>query len=269
MTVEVDPIPHAVLGASGMYRWSRCGASVSRFDHQKLKRQTSFYALEGTAGHEVHERALRDTRLSRSHFLGKQIHVKQDGAPTAVFTVDNEMLSAVWQSVEFCRQLILDSTAHGVEHQVKLGPFVQPAGVTSPMFGTMDFWALVGRTLHVLDYKHGRGVGVEVEQNMQLLYYALGVLLDVTRRLGRHVSDVVLHVAQPRYPHRAGPIRSWALPAVDVLMWGHDELIPAALRAEDPDAPFVSGRHCHWCPALLVCPQQAKDRQTLARQEFA
>jgi hypothetical protein len=55
---------------------------------------------------------------------------------------------------------------------------------------------------------------------------------------------------------------------VDLLLWTAD-LVDAAKRSEDPDAPLISGEHCRWCPAAGVCPQLRADALAAAETDFA
>lgn len=44
----------------------------------------------------------------------------------------------------------------------------------------LDCIILSGNTLHVIDFKYGKGVPVYAEENKQMLLYALGAYLDIT-----------------------------------------------------------------------------------------
>ena len=118
------------------------------------------------------------------------------------------------------------------------------------MFGTND--ASVAEPygeLHVFDYKHGKGVAVDVVENPQLMYYGLGACY------GEDFSNIVLHIVQPRAPHRDGPVRSWRITQAELIEWGKTKLLDAAKAVEDHSAPLHTGEHCRFCPALAICPE--------------
>jgi hypothetical protein len=116
--------------------------------------------------------------------------------------------------------------------------------VAPGMFGTNDCCILkpAEATLHVIDYKHGRGVVVDAEDNPQLKYYALGAL-HVFRDVP--IKRVVMTIVQPR----AGgePIRSFELDALDIWEFAL-ELAAGAKRAREENAPRCPGSHCQFCP---------------------
>lgn len=107
------------------------------------------------------------------------------------------------------------------------------------------------RTLYVDDYKHGAGVAVEVLDNEQLLYYALGAMLAVEGP----VDHIVLTVVQPNCPHEDGPIRSVTV-TPDVLFEFGMRLKVAIARSQQPNAPLKAGRWCQFCKASGFCPEQ-------------
>ena len=62
------------------------------------------------------------------------------------------------------------------------------------------------KTLHIIDFKYGRGVLVEAENNPQMMLYALGAL---------HVYDSlydITEVAMTVYQPRRENIGTWTIP---------------------------------------------------------
>lgn len=133
-----------------------------------------------------------------------------------------------------------------------------------PMFGTNDASILLPFDLiRVYDYKHGQGVLVEVEENSQELYYALGI----AREVGWCFDELELVIVQPRAAHSDGPVRRWRCSA-DRLREFEAELRQAALDTEDPDAPLLAGDHCGFCPAGAYCSALRDKAFEVARLEF-
>lgn len=133
-----------------------------------------------------------------------------------------------------------------------------------PMFGTGDATVLQPfDLLRVYDYKHGRGVLVEVEENSQELYYALGV----ARKVDWCFDQIELVIVQPRAAHADGPVRRWRTDAARLRAF-EGELRAAALRTEDPDAPLAAGDHCQFCPAAPYCDELRAEAFRLASVEF-
>jgi hypothetical protein len=107
------------------------------------------------------------------------------------------------------------------------------------------------RVLYVDDYKHGAGVAVEVLENKQLMFYALGALFAC----GGPVETIVLTVIQPNCPHEDGPVRTISV-TPDVLFEFGMQLKAAIERSRTPKAPLKAGRWCQFCKASGFCPEQ-------------
>lgn len=148
----------------------------------------------------------------------------------------------------------------------------------SDLFGTSDaiVWQPGIERLSVIDLKYGAGVPVEVEDNPQLQYYALGALLANKQWKPREVEVVIV---QPRCPHPDGPVRAQVLQVVDLLDFAAD-LVEAVKRTEEATASrmmqpmweaeyLTLGDHCRFCPAAAICPKQRSKAQELAKRAFA
>lgn len=230
---------HSKLGASSMSRWANCPGSYHLCDG--VKTTTSVYAEEGTKFHEL-----------ASRFILGDLPAEQ------FRQLDDESKQ--------CLLLYLEAVTEGgkqqnfIEHQFDLSE-VYPG-----CFGTADFvgWNAEKKLLRVIDYKHGKGVPVEVEKNSQLLYYALGAF----KTLGFPAERIELVVVQPRCKHKLGPTRKWRITPLD-LMEFEAELLAACKRTEDPNAELVLGRWCYFCPAKSFCPKQYDKRMEKASEMFS
>lgn len=241
---------HSKIGASSSKRWMTCPGSV-RLVESVPKSASSVYADEGTAAHALAELCLNAPLAPQPHaFIGETVGDKG-------FKVTKDMADAVKVYVDYIRGLNLPVS---VECRFDL------SSIYPGMFGTADAVAFDKKTqvLHVIDYKHGAGVAVEVENNTQLLYYAVGSAHENTQY---PFVSVRLTVVQPRCPHPDGPVRSWDVDGFDLLLWTAD-LVEAAKRAEDPNAPLISGEHCRWCPAAGICPKLRADALAAAEKDF-
>jgi hypothetical protein len=134
------------------------------------------------------------------------------------------------------------------------------------LYGTNDAIVMVryGKLI-VYDYKHGAGHAVEVVDNKQLLYYALGALKEFGPEYD--FSEVELVIVQPRASHRGGSVRRWNVP-VDYVYGFGEMLREAAIATTDPNAPLHPGDHCRWCPALAMCPAVSRKVQETALADF-
>lgn len=256
---------HARLSPSGAHRWMHCPGSIRM--SVGIEDTAGIYADEGTAAHMLAEHCLaRDE--DPAGLKGGSVRIREGGgvfvAPAhspenGVFAIDDDMVAAVSVFVDTVR-----SFAKGAEFELETK--LDLRHIPGMEFGTGD--ALVYRSdarhLFVCDYKHGRGVPVEVENNPQLLSYALGA---VKRYHNRGVDRVTLVVVQPRCPHPAGPVRSWEFDALDLIDF-QMEIAAAAKAALADDAPLNPGEWCRFCPASGVCPAQREKALQVAGMEF-
>ncbi len=236
-----DGAVHSKIGASSMYRWSNCPGSVRM--SEGIESKSSVYAEEGTLAHAYAADLLE---------IGKH----PSGASA-------EIIESVMVYVETVRS---DAGTNPIQVEVKF----DLSNLFPGMFGTSDavVYDPISKILRVYDYKHGSGLIVEVSSggvgNSQLMYYALGALLSTNQSC----SDVELVIVQPRANHPDGPVRRFRFKSFDLVEFSAD-LIDAAKKTTDPNAPLVAGDWCRFCPAAGICPELGNKALRLAKQEFS
>lgn len=272
---------HAKLAPSASHRWMHCPASVRATEG--LPDDTSEAAAEGTAAHELCSHCLL-TGDAPGTFLdmwvdihakeGKARFVNLDSSPEGddamrFFQVDEEMVDAVEMYVDHVGSLMpptVDPELCGMFLEVEQR--LDITHIHKDIFGTGD--ALVydeaRQHLHVVDFKYGRGVVVDADENPQLILYATGA---ARRYHNRQIAKLTAHIIQPRASHPKGPIRSYEFDLIE-LFEQEDMLAEAAKRTEDPDAPFAAGHWCHdsFCKLQATCAHNRKHRLEMAGAEF-
>lgn len=255
MSNEIQPA-HSKWGASSYSRWSAkhggCPGSVRMCEG--IPSVSSEYAEEGTWAHEI------GADLLEQYFFAKHTKANYVGTPP-------DMIPAVKVYVDFVKAEAVKSGANTklghilIEHRFDL------SSVHPGLFGTADavIYFPTEKKLLVADYKHGAGIAVEVEDSLQLQYYALGALLST----GLPCETVELAIIQPRCNHEDGPIRRWTFSSFDLLDFAADLAADAAATLQ-PDAPLNPGKHCRFCPAAAAkCPAIKQKAQAVAKLEFA
>jgi len=211
---------------------------------------------EGTAAHKLAEICLTQKKKPAS-FLGRKIHVEG-----FVFVVDEEMGDAVNEYLEICRDTAKTAGAKAfIEQKFSFG---------EDFGGTVDFAAVSLRHKSVVaaDFKYGKGVEIEAEENPQLMIYALGLLNTLPDTAG--IEQVSLAIIQPRID-RVSPCRTWSVPVRRLRTWETEYLIPAVKAARESKGALEDlrcGDWCRFCPALAQCPMQRATALEIARQEF-
>ena len=251
---------HATLGASNASRWINCPGSVRLIKTlpKSSRDNSSSYADEGSAAHKLGERCLTKG-TDAAEYLGKSITYNKQKFP-----IDEDMADAVQVYVDEIRGQI---RAFGPLASWALEKSVRPIPENRKLFGTAD--AIVCETMIageiiVTDYKHGAGVVVEIDENDQAMYYALGAL-----RENPEADKITIKIVQPRAPHPDGPVRSQIKTAAELLEYA-GVLQGAAGRTEDPDAPLKMGAWCRWCPMNgAMCPEINRAAAMTVREDFS
>lgn len=249
------PKAHAELGASSSARWIACPGSVPL--SRAYEARGSSYAAEGSVAHALCETALAGGELTP---VGET--VEYDGHH---ILITREMHDAVEVYVTAIQKVFDGSEWHSTEEQVSI--LSAPEG--AEVFGTADAVAVKGLTLHVGDFKYGKGVKVDVEDNTQLLFYALATwetLETYDPGLLKPVKEVRLTVCQPRVDGPA--LKVWDIGVVDLMIWRDDVLLPAIQRIMDGDETLQEGNWCRFCPALAACPLKHAAAKKAARMAF-
>jgi hypothetical protein len=247
---------HSNIGGSSAGRWMNCPGSVN-FISQLVKEPPGEYAMEGTAAHQYAE-VLFGVRTKVDKHLQKYLN------------------DELFDYVKTYYEAVLKNHTGGPARELFIEQLVNLAWLHPKLKGTAD--AIVREAFGVLDVwdlKYGKGVVVEVEENPQQMYYALGAL----KELGYECTHVRMNIVQPRAFHPKGPVRSWMLPVEELYEWGENVLKPAAYATEAADAPLCPGPWCakYFCPARagtardgkpVICKALVDHSYDVAKQEF-
>lgn len=241
---------HATLAPSSAHRWMICTGSIRL--SAGVEDKGSVFAAEGTAAHQLAEHCM-DAGFDADRFHGFTVDTSGKHKPAigqfpadgkTSFLVDSEMVDGVQTYLDTVRELANHADDFAIEQRMDM------SDVVPGCYGTGD--AVAYRSdLHrvsICDLKYGKGVPVDVEENEQLLTYALGV---AQRYHNRGVEEVELIVVQPRAPHRNGPVRRWVTDVV--TLYEHAMALRKAAKDVEDNPVFVAGDHCKFCKAAGFC----------------
>jgi hypothetical protein len=216
---------HSKYSPSSAYRWFNCHASIALIDKAPPQKSSKF-ADEGTKAHELMEK-----------LLTKEIDIFE-----AYDLYDEEMVDHVVAIVDAVSKVYDPRFAELlVEEKLILD-------VKDDLSGTVDCAVVSQVAIDVFDYKHGKGLAVDAEKNLQLLFY----LLSLTKKVGvRPVMRV--HIVQPRAYHAEGPLRSWEV-TNEVLADFEEQLYFHVKQTKKKSLKPVAGDWCQFCPAKIMCP---------------
>jgi hypothetical protein len=208
---------------------------------------TSRFAQEGTEAHAHAESILA-------------------GNPIGLVASD-DMMDAVNVYTKYCKQLMSEADEFVIEKKITLNNLYWDSKPPEELFGTVDFGAAIGTTLHVVDYKHGKGIPVDAEDNPQIVYYALGLFFAMSKGDEKRFTDVELTIIQPRAPHKDGPVRTWYISVEELMAWGK-ALKGKIDKIAEKDTLLVAGSWCRFCPSMGDCPEAHRKAVEGARLDF-
>jgi hypothetical protein len=216
-----------------------------------IKDETSEFAQEGTEAH-----ALCEYKLKKA--LGMEAKDPTEGL--AHYTQEMEdcatdYVSFVLEKLEQVKQKCPDPVVL-IEQKLDFSAFV-PDG-----FGTGDCVIMADGTLEVIDFKYGRGVLVDADNNSQMMLYALGAC-EVFGPL-YVIGDIGMTIFQPRL----GNISSSHISGEALYLWANKVLEPAAQKAITGDGELAAGDWCRFCKVKAQCRERARMNMELAQYEF-
>lgn len=230
---------HADLSASSSSRWLNCPGSIkAEREYIEIHGQsTSEFAEEGSAAHALLEVCLSKSKKPES-FLGKRVYKK--------IKADQAMVDAVNETMEYVDKFRTEKTIPIYESRVSLLKWIKDG------FGTVDIVLVNDDEIHVIDFKYGKGVLVEAEENTQCMLYALGAIEEFEFLID--VKIVHLHIAQPRRES----FSSWTITRDALNEFGKD-VIEKAKLAIASDAKRIPGEtQCRWCLVRNDCNEVYK-----------
>lgn len=238
---------HAKLSPSSAARWMACPASVRL--EADLPDESTTFAREGTAAHELADKCLRGD-LMAEHYLGTTIIAEGEE-----FVVGHEMADNVQIYLDYVRNLggeLFPEQTVDFSHVVPDG------------FGTSDAIVFKDDTLHVIDLKYGKGVRVDADNNPQAMLYAVGALNEYGM-IFDNIKSVVLTIVQPRLDH----ISEYPMTPDELNTFADDarKAAKAALAKKAKANP--DEKACRFCKARGICRALAEHAYKTVAGEFA
>lgn len=241
---------HALLSASSSHRWIHCPPSIRL--GERYENRGSEYAAEGTEAHLLCEYRLKqmlgipmEDPVPGLQYYSKEMEANAEGYAQYVAEIYEK-------AKESCRDPIVL-----IEQQVSYEKWVRDG------FGTADALVVTDGTLHVIDYKNGKGVLVECEGNSQMMCYGLGTL-----EMFDGIYDIQ-NVAMTIYQPNRDNISTSMLVREDLLEWAETVLTPAAALAFEGKGEYSCGEWCQFCPVKHICRARAGYAMELVRYDFA
>ena len=240
---------HALLSASSSHRWLNCPPSARLCEGYDDK--GSNFAAEGSDAHSLCEYKLR-----------KALGMEAKDPTEDLSWYDAEMEESASGYAAFVMELVAEAKKTCSDPVVLIEQRLDYSKYVQSGFGTGDCVLSSDGTLHIVNFKYGRGVLVEAEDNPQMKLYALGAL-EIFDCL-YDIDTVSMTIYQPR---RAN-VSTFTLTRQELLDWAETVLVPTAELAYAGDGEYHCGEWCQFCKAKADCRERARANMELARYEF-
>ena len=234
----MPPAKHSLLGASKAHQWLECPPSA-RAEEKYEEPPESEAAAEGTVAHALAE-----------HHLSKMLEGKRITTPKVIR--ENPLYKPAMEEhvATYCDVVMetLTGMQAGGDPVVYLEQALDLTEWIPEGFGTADCVLIGDGTIHVFDFKYGKGVPVAAEENPQLKLYALGCIAEFGCLYD--IKEAVLHIVQPRLDS----ITEWSVSREVLEKWGTFVVKPIAQKAFNGEGEFNPGEsQCRWCRAKNRC----------------
>lgn len=240
---------HALLSASSSHRWLHCPPSARLCEGCDDK--GSNFAAEGSDAHSLCEFKLKTA-------LGMEA---QDPIEDLSW-YDAEMEECASSYVTFVMELVEEARKACPDPVVLIEQRLDYSRYVAEGFGTGDCVIIADGTLHIVDFKYGRGVLVEAEDNPQMMLYALGAL-----ELFDYLYDIDT-VSMTIFQPRRGNVSTHTIPKAALYEWADTVLAPTAELAWSGEGEYHCGEWCQFCKAKADCRERANANMELAKFEF-
>ena len=247
---------HALLSPSSAHRWMTCTPSAQL--EAQFPDTVSSAAAEGTLAHEICEIKARQKFFKKTDigYMAKNVATRELNKlrKDPLFADEMEGFTDDYVSELDCQALGFTERPHiALETKLDLTDWI-PGG-----FGTADCIMIGGDKLLVADFKYGKGVRVEAENNPQMQIYALGAWKKFSMIYS--IKRVVMMIIQPRLS--VNP-EIWEESIEDLLDFG-ESVKGLAQMAMAGEGEFVPGEaQCRFCRARETCRARADYNVQLA-----
>lgn len=230
---------HALLSPSAAHRWLNCTAAP-RLEAEEENTDTDF-TREGTLAHAYCAKKLKtflglpttDEDKEIEELSGQYHTGEMDEYTDTYYAMVMERFNAI--KVTTPDALLM------VETRLDFSKFIPDA------FGTADAIIIADGLMEVIDFKYGKGVLVEAEENPQMMIYALGAYEEYSMEYD--INRVRMTIIQPRKDN----LSEYNLDVKELLHWATMTLKPKAKEAFSGKGPQTPGAWCRFCRVKASC----------------
>lgn len=233
------PDAHALLSPSSAHRWLNCTPAPRLEEH--FADEGSDYAREGSLAHAYCAKLLKDALNLPTTDEEREINELSE-------QYDSEEMG---EHVQTYYNIVIDKYHKALERtpdakllvEVRLDFFKY----VPESFGTSDAVIIADDEMEVIDFKYGKGIKVEADNNPQMMIYALGAFEEFSDEY--NIKKVRMTIVQPRLSN----LSEFDISVKELITWGRKTLKPRAKLAFAGKGEQVAGDWCRFCKAKGSC----------------
>ncbi len=238
---------HSLLSPSSSKRWLECPPSARLTE--KIKDEISSYAREGTDAHTLCE-----------YKVNKALGLNVENPIETLSFYDEDMEQSAEEYMLFVLEAYQAEKDNDpviiTEQRLDISNYVPDCS------GTGDCLIIANKTLHIIDFKYGKGIEVTAENNTQMMLYALGAV-DMFESI-YEIENINMTIFQPRLSN----ISTFSITANQIKQWANEYLKPRALLAFEGKGEMQAGSWCRFCKIKASCRKRAEKNMQLAAYDF-
>lgn len=247
---------HALLSPSSASRWLVCTPSAKL--SLEFPDTAGEAAKEGTLAHSLCELLIQNKLKPLPRPTYKKLYTPIQQSEY----FNGQMLEYCEDFATFVLEKYNEALKHTPDAKIFLEQRLSFDDYMAGQFGTGDVIIVADHTLQVIDFKYGKGVGVNSHENRQMMIYGLGALSAFD--FIYDIASVEMTIYQPRTDN----ISTYTTTADGLRTWGETELRSKAALALKGEGDFIPGEHCRFCKVKPRCKALADYNLQLTAHEF-
>lgn len=243
---------HALLSPSAAHRWLHCTAAPLL--EKDVPDESSTFAEEGTLAHAYCAKKLKQ-------FLKQSVTIEDE--EIAAFKAQyhtREMDEATDTYTMIVLEKLIKARTQTKDARLLVEVRLDFSDFLPESFGTSDAVIIADGCMEVIDFKYGKGVRVNAENNPQMMIYALGAYEAFSFEYD--IKKVRMTIVQPRIDN----LSEYEMKTGDLLKWKDEELRPKALEAFSGKGKQVPGDWCRFCKVKGNCKALAATCKKIAKE---